>query len=35
LTNATKSWKMRVEKHPSMTDSRGVILVVKEAERVS
>ena len=34
LTEATKSWKMQVEKHPSMTDSRGVILVVKEAHRV-
>jgi len=34
LTNATKSWKLRVEKHPSMTDSRGLILVVKEAHRV-
>ncbi|TMJ41257.1 MAG: 16S rRNA (guanine(527)-N(7))-methyltransferase RsmG [Alphaproteobacteria bacterium] len=34
LTNATISWKMEVEKHPSMTDSRGLILVVKEAHRV-
>jgi 16S rRNA (guanine527-N7)-methyltransferase len=34
LTEATKSWKITVEKHPSMTDSRGVILVVKEAHRV-
>jgi 16S rRNA (guanine527-N7)-methyltransferase len=34
LTEATKSWKMQVESHPSMTDSRGVILVVKEAHRV-
>ena len=34
LTDATKSWKMQVEKHPSLTDSRGVILVVKEAHRV-
>jgi 16S rRNA (guanine527-N7)-methyltransferase len=34
LTNATKSWKLRVEKHPSMTDSRGLILVVREAHRV-
>jgi 16S rRNA (guanine527-N7)-methyltransferase len=34
LTNATKSWKLQVEKHPSMTDSRGLILVVKEAHRV-
>lgn len=35
LTDATKSWKIEVEKHPSMTDSRGVILVVKEAHRVA
>lgn len=34
LTDATKSWKMQVEKYPSMTDSRGMILVVKEAHRV-
>jgi 16S rRNA (guanine527-N7)-methyltransferase len=34
LTDATKSWKIQVEKHPSLTDSRGVILVVKEAHRV-
>ncbi|MGH8430949.1 MAG: 16S rRNA (guanine(527)-N(7))-methyltransferase RsmG [Solimonas sp.] len=34
LTDATKSWKIQVESHPSMTDSRGVILVVKEAHRV-
>jgi len=34
LTDATKSWKMQVESHPSMTDSHGVILVVKEAHRV-
>ncbi|MGE0006339.1 MAG: 16S rRNA (guanine(527)-N(7))-methyltransferase RsmG [Parvibaculaceae bacterium] len=34
LTDATKSWKMKLESHPSMTDSRGVILVVKEAHRV-
>jgi 16S rRNA (guanine527-N7)-methyltransferase len=34
LTDATKSWKMQVEKHPSTTDSRGVILVVREAHRV-
>lgn len=35
LTDATKSWKIQVEKHPSATDSRGVILVVKEAHRVA
>lgn len=34
LTDATKSWKIQVEKHPSLTDSHGVILVVKEAHRV-
>lgn len=34
LTDATKSWKIQVEKHPSLTDSRGVILVMKEAHRV-
>jgi 16S rRNA (guanine527-N7)-methyltransferase len=34
LTEVTKSWKMQVESIPSMTDSRGVILVVKEAHRV-
>jgi 16S rRNA (guanine527-N7)-methyltransferase len=34
LTEATKSWKIKFESHPSMTDSRGVILVVKEAHRV-
>jgi 16S rRNA (guanine527-N7)-methyltransferase len=35
LTDATKSWKMRLETYPSKTDSRGVILVVKEAQRVT
>jgi 16S rRNA (guanine527-N7)-methyltransferase len=35
LTDATKSWKMQLESYPSMTDSRGVILVVKEARRVA
>ena len=34
LTDATKSWKMQLESYPSMTDSHGVILVVKEAQRV-
>ncbi len=34
LTEATKSWKMHLKSYPSMTDSRGVILVVKEAQRV-
>jgi len=35
LTDATKSWKMRLETYPSKTDSRGVILVVKEVQRVT
>jgi 16S rRNA (guanine527-N7)-methyltransferase len=34
LTEATKSWNIVYERHPSMTDSRGTILVVKEARRV-
>jgi 16S rRNA (guanine527-N7)-methyltransferase len=34
LTEAAKSWRLRVERHPSQTDSRGSILVVKEALRV-
>jgi 16S rRNA (guanine527-N7)-methyltransferase len=34
LTGATKSWKLQLESYPSMTESRGVILVVKEAHRV-
>ena len=31
LTKATKSWRIKVEKHPSLTDSRAVILAVTEA----
>ena len=31
LTKATKSWRIKVEKHPSLTDSRSVILAVTEA----
>ncbi|MGQ0484688.1 MAG: 16S rRNA (guanine(527)-N(7))-methyltransferase RsmG [Hyphomicrobiales bacterium] len=34
LTEAAKSWRIIVEKHPSVTDSQGVILAVKEASRV-
>ena len=34
LTDATESWKVQFESYPSLTDSRGVILVVKEAQRV-
>jgi 16S rRNA (guanine527-N7)-methyltransferase len=35
LTEATKSWKVKVTKYPSVTDSRGCILGVKEALRVA
>ena len=31
LTKATKSWRIRYEKHQSLTDSRAVILAVTEA----
>lgn len=34
LTEATKYWKLQTERYPSITDSRGVILEVKEASRV-
>jgi 16S rRNA (guanine527-N7)-methyltransferase len=34
LTEATKYWKMRVSKHASLCDSRGVILEIHEATRV-
>ena len=34
LTQATKYWKLHAIKHPSHTDSRGVILEVTEAVRV-
>ncbi len=34
LTDATKSWKVTVVKHQSLTDSRGCILEVREAHRV-
>jgi 16S rRNA (guanine527-N7)-methyltransferase len=35
LTFAAKSWRIESTRHPSMTDSRAVILEVKEAHRVS
>jgi 16S rRNA (guanine527-N7)-methyltransferase len=35
LTEATKSWRLTFTKHPSMIDSRGCILEVKEAHRVT
>ena len=31
LTQATKSWRIKYQKHPSLTDSRSVILAVTEA----
>jgi 16S rRNA (guanine527-N7)-methyltransferase len=34
LTEATKYWKMKVVKHASLCDSRGVILEIHEATRV-
>jgi 16S rRNA (guanine527-N7)-methyltransferase len=34
LTEATKYWKIQTIKHPSTTDSRGVILEVREVWRV-
>ena len=34
LTEATKYWKMRITKHASLCDSRGVILEIHEATRV-
>jgi 16S rRNA (guanine527-N7)-methyltransferase len=30
LTEATKSWKMQIMRHPSLTDSKGVILEIKD-----
>jgi 16S rRNA (guanine527-N7)-methyltransferase len=35
LTGATKYWRLTSVKHPSVTDSNGVILEVKEAARVT
>lgn len=34
LTEATKYWKMKVQKHSSLCDPRGVILEIREATRV-
>jgi 16S rRNA (guanine527-N7)-methyltransferase len=34
LTESTKYWKMQVQKHASVTDPRGTVLVLKEVERV-
>lgn len=34
LTQATKYWKLNYSKHPSVCDSRGVILEIREAVRV-
>jgi 16S rRNA (guanine527-N7)-methyltransferase len=34
LTGATKYWKIKSHKHPSLTDSRAVILEIEEAVRV-
>jgi 16S rRNA (guanine527-N7)-methyltransferase len=35
LTEAAKSWRIIAERHPSLTDSKAAILVVKEALRVT
>jgi 16S rRNA (guanine527-N7)-methyltransferase len=34
VAEAAKSWRMKYEKHPSVTDSQSVILEVKELSRV-
>jgi 16S rRNA (guanine527-N7)-methyltransferase len=34
LTEARKSWKLQVRKHPSMTDPSGVILDIRELQYV-
>jgi 16S rRNA (guanine527-N7)-methyltransferase len=34
LTQATKYWKLKVSKHASLCDSRGIILEIHEATRV-
>lgn len=34
LTEATKYWKINYQKHPSLTDSKAVILEIEEAVRV-
>ena len=35
LTEAAKYWRIITERHPSLTDSKAVILVVKEASRAT
>jgi 16S rRNA (guanine527-N7)-methyltransferase len=34
LTEATKYWKIKYQRHPSLTDSKAVILEIEEAHRV-
>lgn len=34
LTESAKSWRIKADKHQSLTDSEAVLLVVKEASRV-
>lgn len=34
LTESAKSWRIKADKHRSLTDSEAVLLVVKEASRV-
>jgi len=35
LTQATKYWRLTYQKHPSVTDSKAVILAIEEAVRVT
>lgn len=35
LTQATKYWRIKHQKHPSLTDSKAVILAIEEAVRVT
>lgn len=35
LTEARKSWRMELERHPSMSDASGVILEIRELHRVA
>ena len=35
LTQAHKSWKMTLERHPSRSDASGVVLEIRELHRVS
>jgi 16S rRNA (guanine527-N7)-methyltransferase len=34
LTESAKSWRIRMDKHKSLTDSEAVLLAIKEASRV-